>query len=198
MASSLYTYIGLAGEDVVIHGEDVNFRGAWSANTSYVEQDAASYNDRWWIAVEDHTGVTPPTSYTTGVPDYWSPLVLVEGNSPLASTSSEIAANNAYAQSQLALQTAWSGTAAAASALALAQTGTNAANSAYSIGVLALNTAWAGTSAAAAAQATADAVTAVVNHGIPGTIAFWASLTQNGTNNAQFTFVNGILASWAA
>lgn len=174
--AALYSYIGLFSQTVTLADTNINFRGAWSETTSYAVLDAAIYNDRWFICVTAHTGVTPPSVYEISTPTYWSPLVLVEGDPQTLDTASEIAANAAYAQSQLAIQTAWNGT--------------NTANEAYALAVT-------GTDAAAAAQATADAVAAVVNYGIPGTVSVWAASVFNGTNDTQLVFVNGILAATA-
>lgn len=194
--SALYSYVGLSGETVTLADTNINFRGAWSETTSYAVQDASVYNNRWFICVTAHTGVLPPSVYTVETPTYWSPLVLVEGNPQIADTNSELVANDAYAQSQLAIQTSWAGTDTANAALALAAQGTDAAaaaqgaaDSAYSLAVLALDTAWAGTSSAAVAQAALDT-------GLQGTVAVWAYTSQGtGLPDIQLTFVNGILVA---
>lgn len=192
--SAQYAYIGLSGETTVLASTQINFRSAWSVSTSYARLDAVTYNSRWFIAITAHTGVTPPTTFVTETPTYWSPLVLVEGDPQTLDTSSEIAAAAAVGMATLALQTSWSGTEAAAWANALAATGTDAANQAYSLAQLALDTAWYGTGAAAAAQATADSAVAALNTGLQGTVAVWAFTSQGSVvPDIQLTFVNGIL-----
>ncbi|MGV0949250.1 MAG: hypothetical protein ACOYB3_01165 [Azonexus sp.] len=146
---SQYSYIGLSGEVVVLADSQINFRGVWSQTTSYAVRDAASYGNRWYIAVTAHTGVTPPSVYVTETPTYWSPLVLVEGDPEALDTASEIAAAAAIGMATLALETSWAGTEAAAVAHALAATGTDSADQAYALATLALNTAWSGTQAPA-------------------------------------------------
>lgn len=215
--SALYSYIGLSGETVTLADTAINFRGAWSGSTSYAVKDAAIYNSRWFIATTAHTGVTPPNVFVIETPTYWSPLVLVEGDPQVADTNSEIAANNAYAQSQLAIQTAWAGTDTANAALALAVTGTTAADQAYSLaqqalqtawagtnqpavdGVysiarLALDTAWAGTQAASAAQSSSDSAyalaTLALNTAWAGTDA--ASAAQLAADNANAILAFGV------
>jgi len=151
-----YSYIGLSGEVVVLADSQINFRGVWSQTTSYAVRDAASYGNRWYVAVTAHTGVTPPSVYVTETPTYWSPLVLVEGDPEALDTASEIAAAAAIGIATLALETSWAGTEAAAAAHALAATGTDAADQAYTLATLALDTAWVGTGAAAVAETDAQ------------------------------------------
>lgn len=211
--AALYSYIGLSGETVTLADTSINFRGAWSGSTSYAVRDAASYNSRWFIAITAHTGVTPPNVFVIETPTYWSPLVLVEGDPEIADTGSEIAANNAYAQSQLAIQTAWAGTDTANAALALAAQGTAAAAAAQSQA----DAAWAyagqawtiavnGTQAAAAAQGSADGAqgtadeslsvaTLALNTSWAGTQA--ASSAQTSADSAYALATLALNTAWA-
>lgn len=109
-----YTYVGLSGGNTTLSDTNINFRGEWSETTSYSVLDSVVYTGRRFIAVAAHTGVTPPSTLTNGIPEFWSPLVLTEGNPDTLDTNSEIVSAEALETANLALITATAAADAAA------------------------------------------------------------------------------------
>jgi len=187
MSLAVYVYFDGSNLQQKIDSDDYAYAGSWAAATPYyaASLDVVDYGDARYVAIRDNTNFAPLRRPPRGQNEVWSILSKIqEGDEPPWP---------APPQTEVALETAWAGTALAqlaydtgTVALYMAWQGTQDARVANDLAYLALQTAWIGTSAAGvdlAIQAleTAWMGTATANTAIE---TAWAA-TAAGSNYVQ-------------
>jgi hypothetical protein len=128
---AVYAFVGLGYTQDKISSDRLNWMGAWNGTTTYrsVNPDAVSYGEDKYIVLYDCYGTQPLQQLGNKVQNPFSLLVVYTPGFEPPFTEEEIT-GTVPAQSYIALETAWAGTALAYEALTTAWEGTALAETA--------------------------------------------------------------------
>lgn len=77
---NIYRYVNAQGVIASISADDLNFRGDYEADRSYVPRDVVDYGGDQYMALSSTTNHAPPTDISRN--GYWTGLILVQRSTP--------------------------------------------------------------------------------------------------------------------